>query len=853
MNKNERLDIDTFLPYMRDVIRCESALHELNLMWRLIESSAKMNCPDEAQAILPTMAATREGFNRLEQELVHSLVSEKVGTVLDEIGTQAQYVIDIVVRNLYERTADVGFLATDTELCAFVAGLTDNACAARARLRAYATKYTVYDEIMLLDPQGNVLVQIDETSPIEGSDDPLIAQTLASEGYVETFRHSTLRPHKRRALIYSKRMLHPDTQRVMGVLCLCFHFEQEMAGIFRSHRDPAKRSNMLLLDEHDRVIESADPDWIPLGAVVPVNHSSSPRLSVFMGRQYLVRTFGSSGYQGYPGPAGWQGQVMIPVDVAFTGRDTQTLSRLDARVRAGLLSHAQALSGPLFEIMAAAETIRCVVWNGQVMSAGQQGNVSKLKAILAQISETGARSNALFANSIGDLYETVLHTSLQKSEFVSRLLVDLLDRNLYERSDDCRWWALTPELRHALAAPVWTDALAKQVSGILRYINSLYTVYTRLFVYNAQGHIVASTELTADVGGSIVGATLDAQTLERVLALPNEQAYHVTPFQPDPFYGGQATYTYHAAVRDPHDAQRIVGGVGVVFHAAQEFAAMLRSGVGAHAGMQALFVDRAGKVIASTDAAVAVGATLDLPATALQLAAGQSLSSVVERGQHYHIMGCTASQGYREFKTSDGYRDDVIAVVFDTLGAVRESRDHGADLQMQLVGLPGGERTEYATLWSNGKLFAMLADHVQEAVSACKLTPVPADASSGRVGLMAWTPTGQEPASVWVFDLGLLLTGKRSVVQKSSQIVVLRCQGRLMGLLVDALHGVTEFRSDQIIPTPFGGGANAGLVRSFIKANGGDVLVQVVDVMACLERVFDRTVATGAGERLAAA
>ena len=65
MTEAVRLDIDTFLPYMRDVIRCEGALHELNLMWRLIESSAKMNCPDEAQAILPTMAATREGFTRL--------------------------------------------------------------------------------------------------------------------------------------------------------------------------------------------------------------------------------------------------------------------------------------------------------------------------------------------------------------------------------------------------------------------------------------------------------------------------------------------------------------------------------------------------------------------------------------------------------------------------------------------------------------------------------------------------------------------------------------------------------------------------------------------------------------------
>ena len=30
--------IDTFLPYMRDVVRCEQSLRELNMMWRMIET-----------------------------------------------------------------------------------------------------------------------------------------------------------------------------------------------------------------------------------------------------------------------------------------------------------------------------------------------------------------------------------------------------------------------------------------------------------------------------------------------------------------------------------------------------------------------------------------------------------------------------------------------------------------------------------------------------------------------------------------------------------------------------------------------------------------------------------------------
>lgn len=835
MSPSAPLQIETFLPYMRDVVRCEAALHELNLMWRLIESSAKMNCPQEAQAILPTMAATRSGFNRLEQELVSSLVSEKVATVLDEIGTKAQYVIDIVVRNLYERTADVGFLATDHELCAFVAGLHDDADAdaARMRLRSYASKYTVYDEIILLDTAGNVLVQIDDTTPLEGSSDPLIAQTLASTSYVETFRASDLRPSKRKALIYSRRMLHPQTGRVIGLLCLCFNFEQEMAGIFHSHRDRGQRSNMLLLDGDNCVIESADPLWIPLGAVVPVNQTHAPQLLMFSGRQYLVRTFVAQGYQGYPGPCGWQGQVMVPVDVAFTGRNSTTLASLEPHTRQGLLAHAQSFSAPLFEIMAAAQTIRCVVWNGQVMSVGQQGDRSKLKSILAQISETGDRSNALFSQSIGDLYETVLSTSLHNAEFVSHLLVDLLDRNLYERSDDCRWWAMTPELRSAMELESWDLETTHKVREILAYINALYTVYTRIFVYDRQGRILAGSRLDA-TAADIEGQQVDAQTLACVLALRSEQDYYVSPFVASSFYGGEPTYVYHAAIRSTGNDGKVLGGIGIVFNATPEFLAMLRGGLDKQQAMQAMYLDRNGCVLASTDAAHPVGSHVALDAAVLQLANGQSCSSIVVHDGQYAIMGCTASRGYREFKVSDGYREDVLAVVFASLGTVQDSP---ASQRLQ-TGLKPESLTqaglEFATFYLQGTLFALPAEFVQEAVSATALTPVPTGEHRARIGLLALTREGADQESVWVFDLGYLLQGQPTRIRKSSQVVILRHGAQTMGLLVDELHGVPEFSETQIFPSPFANDHEPALVKRLIKANGGELLVQVLDVPAFL-------------------
>jgi len=829
MNQISAIQIDEYLPYMRDVIRCEQSLHELNLMWRIIESSAKMNCPAEAKSILPTMAATRVGFNKLEKDLVISLVQEKISTVLSEIGTKAQYVIDILVRNLYERTADVGFLATDKELCSFVAGLSDNVEVIRLRLRAYQRKYTVYDEIILLDVNGNVLIQINEETPIEGSLDPLVKVTLASDQYCQTFRASDLRPSKDKALIYSMRMLHPDTGMVIGVLCLCFNFSEEMAGIFKSHIDPSGRSVMLLLDSDNCVIESNDRLWIPVGAKVPTNCNAQLNLMMYGGREYLVRTFNAEGYQGYLGPLGWQGQVMIPVEIAFTGKETNTLKALNPEVARGLLSHAQSFCPALYEVMNAASTIKRVVWNGQVMTAGQSGELYKLKTILDQISETGTRSNELFNQSINDLYETVLASSLQDSEFVSHLLVDLLDRNLYERSDDCRWWALTPELRATLASKVVDSKSIGDITEILEYINKLYTVYTRIFVYDKSGSIIASTNPMKKTG-TIIGTRIDELTLAKVTSLRSEQQYYVSPFVENPLYENAPTYIYHAAIM-AQNSDSVVGGIGIVFDATNEFLAMLQGGISARDTTTAFYIDRQGKIISSTDLSRPVGSTLEIDKDLLSLPNGKSTSRIVIHDGYYAILGCSVSEGYREFKVTDGYKEDVIAVIYESLGEIRGLTTSGnSSASIIEANLIESDATEFATFFIDGGLFSIEAEYVLEALPASQISPVSIGSRNERVGVLSIQSENDVINYAWVFDLGYLLSGVLTKTDTNNQVVVIEYEQHKIGLLVGELHSVAQFNENQINNTPLSNERNSSLIKQIIKANDGALLIQGIDI-----------------------
>jgi chemotaxis signal transduction protein len=844
---------DTFLPYMPDVARCELSLRELNQMWQLIESSAKMNCPAEARLLLPAMVATRTGFAQLERALIANLVQEKVRHVLADLGTQARYAIDILVRNLFERTADVGFLATDVDLCRFVAGGADEGEgddgleAARQRLSDYRDKYTVYDEILLLDLNGRVLVQADTATPVSHSRDPLLAETLTASGYVETFRATDLRPGKPRALVYSHRMLHPDSGEPAGVLCLCFNFEQEMDAIFASYRDPSQRANMLLLDAQDRVISSADPLWIPAGVKVPTNVDGLPQLLMFGGREYLVRTFRSDGYQGYPGPSGWKGQLMMPVDLAFRNAGAEALGGVDPQLIEGLLSHAQAFSPTLHELMSAVtrttRTIERIVWNGKVTSAandrvdgdghGQHsGNVNKLNTVLDQITETGGRSDAIFSRSIQDLYQTVLTASISEAELTSRLLVDMLDRNLYERANDCRWWALTAQLRRGLAYPSTEQAAA--MSEVLACINSLYTVYARLFVYDRTGRIVASTGESEDLPTSI-GTHIDGATLGRVCALRSELDHYPEPFAPSALYGGEPTFIYHAAIRHPEQASTVVGGIGIVFDSRPELLNMLHSGVAGRRNMHAFFITPERRILSSTDPACTPGDTLALDAGLLAAAEnGDGASRIMLHGGQYVIAACTRASGYREFRAGANVDSEqpVLSVLIESFGPVRDKSS--MPVPSAQIERRSDTGPDFAIFYAGRTLMALKAARIQEAVPFAKVNKA-AGNNPARLGMLDVPLAGGKKHFVWVFDLALLATGKAGVVTDNSQVMLVHLGDSTIGLLVDDLHSVQQFDAADMTESPLGSGEST-LAPRLIKANQGNLLIQEIDI----ERLFAR-------------
>lgn len=839
MNQEPDTDlVENFLPYMQDVVKRQAALHELHQTWRLIEASAKMNCPLEARLLLPAVLATRTGLVQLERDLVANMVSEKVRQVMREAATRAQYALDLLVRNLFERTADVGFLAADLDLCRFLArlaaGETPDREAARRRLVAYRDKYTVYDDIVLLAPDGAVLLRADAADTLAASCDPLVAATLAAPGYVETFRASDLRPGAPNALLYSQAMRAPGSGAILGVLCLSFRFEHELAAIFAAYGGADLRANMLLLDAGDRVVSSLDPLWIAPGVRVPVNPDGGIAPRLFAGREYLVATSVSQGYQGYPGPPGWRTQVMVPLELAFRGAHPDAAAQLAPRMLQGLLSHAHTFSPALHALMSsvlgATQAIKRIVWNGKVTSSGADNGNGRLNPVLDQITETGERSDAAFSQSIQGLYQTVLASSLQEAGATAQLLVDMLDRSLYERANDCRWWALAGQLRQALADGD-DPRQAETIGALLRHINGLYTVYSRLFVYDRTGRIVAATG-----SQEVVGSRIASDTLGAVCGLRSEMDHYAEPFGPSPLYDGRPTFVYHAAIRHPERESAVVGGIGIVFDSGVELRNMLDSGVAGRADMQAFLVGPDGRVLCATNPDTPAGTRLALDRALLDAAARHGAARrIVEYAGHYCVAACARAGGYREFRAGGSREEPVLSVLLQSFGPVRE--------EAELAALAGAERVrqehehgrDYALFQVAGALMALDAGAVIEALPFARVKRTP-PADGARIGMLDVDTDAGRRGFVWVFDLARLVSSRPRAPRADGQVILVRHGATTVGLLVDDVHSVQRF--DPAASTRIGlAGDDAALASGLIKANGGALLIQELSAQRILEQV----------------
>ncbi|WP_245479550.1 methyl-accepting chemotaxis protein [Hansschlegelia zhihuaiae] len=238
----------------------------------------------------------------------------------DRLGDLALNAVEIIDRNLYERTCDVRWWATDSAVVDCALSPTPQAQAfASHRLGVILSSYTVYLDLWLCDLKGRVLANgRPDQFNVVGADAHderwfKLGRELPSGdefAVADIDRCARLGNAQVATYVASVREGGLVDGRATGVLAIHFDWEPQARAVVKGVRlDPAEaeRSRVMLVDAHDRVIAASDGRGI-LSERFPVDAKGRDSGFYEDAAGRIVAFHRTPGYETYRG-LGWRGVI----------------------------------------------------------------------------------------------------------------------------------------------------------------------------------------------------------------------------------------------------------------------------------------------------------------------------------------------------------------------------------------------------------------------------------------------------------------------------------------------------------------------------------------------------------------
>ncbi|HEX5330771.1 cache domain-containing protein [Sulfuricurvum sp.] len=631
----EDLDTAPYISLFPFINQSVKLFEDQNRFLKKIILTGKICALEKAANLFSFTEKTIETFSDLKEELIPLLIRENIKKYSEELLSKGQISIDILIRNLFERTADVGFLATDTTIIDFLKGVYPSE-ALRKRLNEYTMKYSVYNEIIISDLKGNVQLNINGNNVIPSSaSDMIIQKALQTDGYIEQYSHSDLFPSQNKTLMFAQKIT--DNNQPLGVLVLCFRFEDEMERIFKALLNPEEH---IFFTTGKEIITASSNEAYKMQNEFKNIHTVS---GITYNNGNLFISAKTKGYEGYYG-APWKSVAFINVKKKTQKAPTQST----INERCSLDENIKAIIHKADDVI---EDLSDVIINGELIASKER--VYVLTPVLDNLRNISSSILSTIKDTVGNLENTIMEGLIFDVKASASLAIDIMDRNLYERANDCRWWALTPIFEEELSREL-PDT--KRLTEVLEYINSLYTVYTNLFIYDNSSTIIASSN-----DPLIIGKKVSGEYITKTLSNSNTQYYFVSPFENTPFYDDKATYIYNATIRSNG---KTIGGIGIVFDAYPQFHAMLSDSFPSSKTGFSSFIDRKGTILSTTHPTHNLMERLELDDSILRFNSQHPEHRFIVLDGKKYLVGIALSQGYREYKCQDNYKNDILSLTF---------------------------------------------------------------------------------------------------------------------------------------------------------------------------------------------
>lgn len=308
-----------------------------------------------------------------------------------------------------------------------------------------------------------------------------------------------------------------------------------------------------------------------------------------------------------------------PAPIASSG-DSSSESNEHASVTELVTRLSDAISGAIGEISAVNAETKLLSLNARIESA-RAGDRGAAFNVVAEEMQTLSNRTEDIANDMRNRTQkdaaqlvSLIDSTIRGTRLgdLSLVNIDLIDRNLYERTCDVRWWATDGSLVNALTNP--NEETIRFVTKRLGVILDAYTVYYDLVLCDAAGNVIANGRPRKYANLGMNQANEPWFKLAKATRSGDEYGFQTV--HQSSLVDKQESLIYSAAVRANGESNgAVLGALGIVFDW-PELASPIMQNIpvlpNEQSTTEAYIIDRDGRILSSRDPSD-VGQTLRLP------------------------------------------------------------------------------------------------------------------------------------------------------------------------------------------------------------------------------------------------
>ncbi len=381
------------------------------------------------------------------------------------------------------------------------------------RLEDIRSSYTLYIDLVIANPHGIVIANAnpEARSSILGrsvKDERWFKRTVdpqeIHEYIIENSNDSLV--DAANSLVFSTLLRANSSAEAttLGTMGAFFDLEEEARIILDDymHRTETGETQegwfSFFTDASGVVVGSSDSKIVEIGeqAHLPRRHrnlragESISSYATFEGNDSTIFSSMSDGYLDFQG-LGWSSHLVVPTRDIFASEANGQLNGIspDELMRSKLIPEIN--KDTYVKVQDDKQSIKLISLNGIVFASKLGKRGVALGPVFEQITETGDFATSKMEELLREMAFGELRLNLQTLETFSKQAIDLIDRNLFERSAAIRWWATDQYLWKALCEP--TDENLQSAARRLSDINSSYSMYRNLILANRTGRVVAAS------------------------------------------------------------------------------------------------------------------------------------------------------------------------------------------------------------------------------------------------------------------------------------------------------------------------------------------------------------------------